>query len=106
MAKVDTLDQLKTGLDYHLARQNLLASNLAHVDTPGYASVDLARSNFDGALHVAMATTNGTHIESAARTDQGFRVVVDPAAGPGADGNGVDLDREPSSWRPTSFATI
>jgi flagellar basal-body rod protein FlgB len=94
MALIDNVEHLKTGLDYHLARHNLLASNLAHLDTPGYTAVDLTRgSQFEGAMHVALATTSAGHIESATQTNQGFHVVNDPQAG-GADGNGVDLDKE------------
>lgn len=93
MALVDTVEHLKTGLDYHLARHNLLASNLAHLDTPGYAPVDLARGGFEGAMHVALDTTHGGHIQSATHTEQGFRVTSDPTSA-GADGNGVDLDKE------------
>lgn len=94
MALVDTVEHLKTGLDYHLSRHNLLASNLAHLDTPGYTAVDLARGNkFEGALHVALDTTHGNHLQGTTHTEQGFRVMNDPQAG-GADGNGVDLDHE------------
>ena len=94
MALIDTVEHLKTGLDYHLARHNLLASNLAHLDTPGYTTVDLSRGKFEGALHVALDGTHGAHMQGSAQTDQGFRVVSDPKVGPGGDGNGVDLDHE------------
>jgi flagellar basal-body rod protein FlgB len=94
MALIDTVEHLKTGLDYHLARHNLLASNLAHLDTPGYTTVDLQRGKFEGALHVALDTTHGAHLAGSTHTEQGFRVVSDPKVGPGGDGNGVDLDHE------------
>ena len=94
MALIDTVEHLKTGLDYHLARHNLLASNLAHLDTPGYTTVDLQRGKFEGALHVALGATNGAHLPGSTHTEQGFRVVSDPKVGPGGDGNGVDLDHE------------
>lgn len=93
MALIDTVEKLKTGLDYHLARHNLLASNLAHLDTPNYTPVDLARTDFEGAMHVALDTTNGSHLHGASHTEQGFRVLNDPKSA-GADGNGVDLDHE------------
>ncbi|MDB4947103.1 MAG: Flagellar basal-body rod protein FlgB [Labilithrix sp.] len=94
MALIDTVEHLRTGLDYHLQRHNLLASNLAHLDTPGYATVDLARDTFDGELHSAMAATQAGHLHGSTHTDQGFRVVEEPHVGPGGDGNGVDLDKE------------
>jgi flagellar basal-body rod protein FlgB len=34
---------LQYALDFHMERHNLLASNLANVDTPRYKPVDLAR---------------------------------------------------------------
>lgn len=94
MALIDGVEKLKTGLDYHLQRHNLLASNLAHLDTPGYTPVDLQRGKFEGALHVALDTTHGGHLQGTTHTEQGFKVVEDPKAGGGADGNGVDLDQQ------------
>lgn len=94
MALIDSVEHLRTGLDYHLQRHNLLASNLAHLDTPGYQTVDLARDSFEGELHGAMATTHAGHLQGSTHTEQGFRVIEDPKVGPGADGNGVDLDKE------------
>jgi len=94
MALIDGVEKLKTGLDYHLQRHNLLASNLAHLDTPGYTPVDLSRGKFEGALHVALDTTHGGHLPGTTHTEQGFKVTSDPKAGAGGDGNGVDLDQQ------------
>ena len=99
MALIDPVEHLRGALDYHLSRHNLLASNLAHIDTPGYKPVDLERTgeNFDGALHVALATTQEGHLASAGTTGSGGsvgKIVEDPGAAAGGDGNGVDLDRE------------
>src|SRR5689334_19405025 len=38
-----SVSSLQGALDYHMERHNLLVSNIAHVDTPGYRPVDLAR---------------------------------------------------------------
>src|ERR1700733_9406255 len=35
MRILGTVERLSAGLDYHLARHNLLTANLAHADTPG-----------------------------------------------------------------------
>ncbi len=93
MALVDTVEHLKTALDYHLTRHNLLASNLAHIDTPDYAPVDLSRG-FEGAMHAALGRTHSEHLQSSTRTEHGFRVISSPGIGRGGDGNGVDLDHE------------
>src|SRR5687768_4151913 len=86
------VDRLETGLDYHLARHNVLASNLANVDTPQYKARDLERvESFDAALATAMAKTDARHLGaggSAATT----RVTVDENTPADADGNSVSLD--------------
>jgi flagellar basal-body rod protein FlgB len=86
-------------LDYHLERQNILASNIAHVDTPGYVPKDLARVEagaFAQELGVAMGSTHEGHISGGGATGgvASGRVFTDPSAGGGADGNFVSLERE------------
>jgi len=92
MALLDSVERLRSGLDYHLQRHNVLVSNLAQAETPGYRPVDLARTEFEGTLGVAVAKTEAGHI--APPGENGFRVVDDPTAKAGADGNAVDVDRE------------
>ncbi len=88
------VDSLHAGLDYHLARHNVLAANLANVDTPGYRPRDLERADgFSGALSLAMATTDARHAGAGAEALRS-RVTVDEATPPDADGNAVSLDRE------------
>jgi len=93
-----TVEQLSAGLDYHLARHNLLVTNLAHADTPGFKPLELERrQGFEGALHVALAATQAGHIAAAKPPAGGedFRVVQDVSAtASGPDGNAVSLDRE------------
>jgi flagellar basal-body rod protein FlgB len=93
-ARIDPLNQ---ALDYHLERHNLLASNIAHVDTPLYKPVDLARipeGGFNNALQVALSRTNANHIGGGAEGPQVGQVFRDLSAGGGLDGNFVSLDRE------------
>lgn len=89
---------LGQALDYHLERHNLLASNVAHVDTPRYKPVDLARttatSQFGEVFKVALARTNDGHMDVSGAAAQNGRVFTDLSAGGGADGNFVSLDRE------------
>jgi flagellar basal-body rod protein FlgB len=86
----------QVALDYHLERHNVLSSNLAHVDTPGYRPVDLARTEpFSGVFEGALRRTNGYHLEgSAAHGPSVGRVFEDLSAGTGNDANYVSLDRE------------
>jgi flagellar basal-body rod protein FlgB len=88
---------LHYALDFHLERHNLLASNIAHVDTPGYKPNDLARTGeggFEQAMQVALARTNEQHMNVGATDPLVGRVFQDLSAGGGADGNFVSLDRE------------
>ena len=98
MSLFDSVAKLQAGLDYHLARANLLTSNLAQVDTPNYRPVDLDRGGgFQAALHVAMTSTSPAHFgtnATEATPAESFRVIQDPGATAGSDGNGVNVDRE------------
>lgn len=89
---------LSQALDYHLDRHNLLASNVAHVDTPNYKPVDLARTSatsaFDKQFQVALARTSDEHLAPGGTSSERGRVFRDLSAGGGADGNYVSLDRE------------
>ena len=98
MRILDSVEKLRSGLDYHLARHNLLTANLAHVDTPGYKPLDLAKQgDFKAAMSTALAATDPNHLGGTNATSpsgEPFRVIEDRAAAAGADGNGVSVDRE------------
>ena len=94
-----SVDPLRTALDYHLDRQNVLASNVAHVDTPGYRPNDLERieqTGFAATLNVALERTNESHLGGGAAglAEPNGRVFEDLSAGVGNDGNYVSIDRE------------
>jgi flagellar basal-body rod protein FlgB len=95
-----SIDRLNGTLDYHLERQNILVSNVAHVDTPGYVPKDLARmdnpaSGGSAQFDLVMSRTMASHMPDpvAPGLFRG-RVFEDPSASPGNDGNYVSLDRE------------
>jgi len=100
-----TLSTLERALDVRLARQNLLAGNLANADTPGFVPVDV---DFDAAMAQAAAPTSprasgpeaghipieGTVAGSAAASSPSDLPLTSAAASaPGIDGNAVDADR-------------
>jgi flagellar basal-body rod protein FlgB len=94
------LRPLHAALDYHLERHSVLASNVAHVDTPGFKPSDLARVDdvnaFGSVMGVALARTQAGHLsagDAAAGPIHG-RVFEDLSSGAGNDGNFVSLDRE------------
>lgn len=75
---------LAEALDLHEARHNLIAENIANVETPGYRARDV---DFREALQAAFA-------EDAGRDAEPPTPLVDPTSAVKADGNSVDLDRE------------
>ena len=88
------IEGLAAGLDYHMARHNLLAANLANVDTPGFRSQDLKRTDgFAGALEVELAGTDPGHIRLGSSTPH-TKVTTDRETPVDADGNSVSLDKE------------
>lgn len=88
----------KIALDGLTRRQEIIARNLANVDTPGFKAENF---NFEGALQKAMGesetlsmqTTNAGHMMSSGETVQ---MSVSPRVGGSAraDGNDVDIDVE------------
>ncbi len=91
-----------TALSLRAMRQQLLASNIANADTPGYKARDI---DFGKALQAALADGAGSNATALARTDDGhlagsagaqgaagaqYRTAVQPSI----DNNTVDMDVE------------
>jgi flagellar basal-body rod protein FlgB len=77
-----TQSALNSAIQGASMRHDLLAGNLANVNTPGYQRRDV---DFHGALQKAMSV--GTPAEAS------FQAVSETAV-VSADGNGIDMDRE------------
>ncbi|GMV43228.1 MAG: hypothetical protein AMXMBFR64_49440 [Myxococcales bacterium] len=102
-----TSKSIQQSLDLRLQRQELLSSNLANIDTPGYQPHDV---EFEGFLRratevpeprvahgVSIERTSTMHMNPADMRMEGFPlddVVERPDVENTLDGNGVDLDRE------------
>ncbi|MFT7582992.1 MAG: flagellar basal-body rod protein FlgB [Myxococcota bacterium] len=84
---------LQRAMDLRMQRQELLATNLANIDTPNYTPVDLA---FEGALEAALESgdVNGRSAGMSLNNSGDGVVVERPDVHNTLDGNGVDLDRE------------
>ena len=94
MRMLDGIERLRASLDYHLSRHNVLTSNLAQIDTPGFRARDLERvPSFKAALNVEMRETHEGHLAST-RHPHGSRLIQDAPRDVGLDDNGVSLDRE------------
>jgi flagellar basal-body rod protein FlgB len=91
------MDVMARALDFHVARQNSIAANVANVDTPGFAPRELVRSEAGTAAtgELSLTLTDAGHL--AASTDAsgpGFDIVEEHEIVPGNDLNYVSLDRE------------
>ncbi|MBI9044903.1 MAG: flagellar basal body rod protein FlgB [Anaerolineaceae bacterium] len=89
----------KIALDGLSLRRDLIAENLANVDTPGYQAQDV---NFENLLQMARRSGNGmgvvktktNHMDPDALTGSGFSVSPRQGGTFRADGNNVDIDLE------------
>ncbi len=88
-----TLGKIETALDLRLERQNLLTSNVANADTPGYVprDFDFAKAMAEAEAPLAMAQPEGTSgsLARAAATAQPQLANTRP----GFDQNRVDADQ-------------
>ena len=107
-----TIDLLGKSVDLRTRNQNLISSNIANAETPGYTPKKL---EFEQQLQSAVkkASSRGMHSSGSAATShpahiplrgEGGRisqikgtVVETPAKTPGRDGNSVEMENEMSS---------
>jgi flagellar basal-body rod protein FlgB len=85
-------------LDYRLIRSNMVAANLANIDTPGYTPVEIKfdhqlQSFLKGDKPIGLTTTNPHHIPLSDPIEQGD-VEFDTYSLPDQKGNSVDIDHE------------
>ncbi len=91
------VNELARALDFHMARQNMIAANVANVDTPGYVPKDLARAERPGqaSFSLSLAATDTEHIVlNNGGAQAGFEVFEQREIVPGNDLNYVSMDRE------------
>ncbi|WP_337013539.1 flagellar basal body rod protein FlgB [Pantoea sp. AS142] len=97
----------QTALSLLNKRQNILASNVANADTPGYLARDIdftsqlkaAVSRSDGHIGpLALTLTSGHHIAAKAQTVDDLDLLYRIPDQPSADGNTVDMDRERANF--------
>ena len=97
------LAMLKERMSWLSARQNVLAQNVANVDTPGYSARDLKPINFEDILkgtttpsqfQGGMSTTDPRHIAINAPGASGFNDYNSPDVETNTNGNTVSLEQE------------
>jgi flagellar basal-body rod protein FlgB len=84
---------LQNAMRFRMARESVIASNIANADTPGYRRRDLS---FDKVLETEkgrMTRTHERHLPVASNDPTGGRVTTGPR-GTRPDGNAIDLDQE------------
>lgn len=88
-------------------RQNILASNIANADTPGYLARDIDFSaqlksavdrNMKGSSPLALSVTSASHLPASANAFDNNQLLYRIPDQPSADGNTVDMDRERVSF--------
>ena len=85
-------------LDYHSNRHNVLASNIANTNTPGFRPKELLRVEADELkTTLPLARTEHEHFNAGGFGEvHGMTVVPDESNIGGLDGNNVSLEREMS----------
>jgi flagellar basal-body rod protein FlgB len=89
----EAMGALQVAMRFRKAREAVIASNVAHADTPGYRRRDLS---FEGLFEDAKASlvrTDAQHMPIAPNDPEQARIELGPK-GTRPDGNGVDLDQE------------
>jgi flagellar basal-body rod protein FlgB len=98
MSDLLSVAPFQRSLDYHSNRHNVLASNIANANTPGFRPKELLRveaSEFRGLL--PLVRTEQEHFRTAALGDvHDLTVTPDESSVGGLDGNNVSLEREMS----------
>jgi flagellar basal-body rod protein FlgB len=100
----NTLSRLERALDVRLVRKNVLATNVANVDTPNFkpkdvdftasmVAIDGAARNEQGVSLPTMPTVGSTAPDGTGIATKDLAIVDVPAGGASFDGNTVDLDR-------------
>ena len=80
ISDIPILSMLRTRMQWHQARQQVLAENVANADTPNYQARDLAPPDFSRELQTSLglARTDPSHI--VAQTSGGSQFATDGTA--------------------------
>jgi flagellar basal-body rod protein FlgB len=90
------VDRLRGALDYHVSRHNVLSSNIANAETPGFKPFELVRDEQpDGPqASLPLAVTNEGHAGAVSPAATQYEAREDKTTTPGANGNAVGLEHE------------
>jgi flagellar basal-body rod protein FlgB len=89
------LSMLRTKMEWHQARQKVLAENVANADTPSFRPRDLSAPDFERTLRpvvsVSLARTESDHIAGTTASPSVFRDKTDSGYEIRPTGNAVSL---------------
>ncbi len=83
-------------MDYHLRRHNVLASNVANLDTPGFKPMELVRDVSEARGAARLTRTSASHLRPMSFDGEVVGAAQERVVQPGGDGNAVSLEREMS----------
>ena len=98
------LDTLSSALQLRAQRQQILASNIANVDTPGYIARDIdfntaLQNATSGQFQPSTVATHAAHRTITSREGQiGNALAYTVQTQPSLDGNSVDLDQQRANF--------
>ena len=89
-----TVNTMKRALDVSALRHELLAQNIANVDTPGYRRIDLSFATIlaDAEKQMAMDRTNKAHLPG--KEDSGMPLIVRRVEGAALAARNVVIETE------------
>lgn len=93
-----TVDRMRNALDYHVSRHNVVASNIANAETPGFHPLELVRDEPDAPSTLRMAVTAEGHVgfNNGDPSAPDLDTREDRHVTPAANGNSVSLEHEMS----------
>ena len=95
----EKIEALKSGMDYAVAKNRIISSNIANIETPGYKRfkvlLDEKLGGASGHNHIELAQTHKGHIPGKAGSSvDSFKIVREEGIVQRVDGNNVDIDKE------------
>lgn len=90
------VDRMRSALDYHVSRHNVVSSNIANAETPGFRPLELLRQDEEKSPSLSMTVTSEGHVGAVNPGAVNFATREDRHAAPGANGNAVSLEHEMS----------
>jgi len=99
LSDIPILSMLRTKMEWHQARQKVLAENVANADSPEFRPHDLAMPDFERQTHrpistVSLTRTEGGHIAGTAVSSPDFRSQTQGGYEIRPTGNAVSLEDE------------